>query len=87
MANGSITLAQVAAHPGRAIASPRSTGAGWYRLDTLIARDGPISVFPEPLRLLSGDCPKRPFRKDACAAAFHRPSSDVVALLRDGRLS
>jgi hypothetical protein len=60
MADGSISLAEVAAHTGGlAVACSRCDRAGRYRLDTLIARHGPDFGIPELLRLLSDDCPKR----------------------------
>jgi hypothetical protein len=47
MTDGSITLFQVAAHTEvLAIACPRCDRAGRYRLDTLIARHGGDSAFP-----------------------------------------
>lgn len=60
MADGSITLFQVAAHTEvLVIACSRCDRAGRYRLDTLIAKHGPDFGIPELLRSLSGDCPKR----------------------------
>ena len=57
MANGSITLFQVAAHTEvPAIACSRCDRAGRYRLDMLIARHGPdIFGIPALLRVLSAD--------------------------------
>jgi hypothetical protein len=60
MADGSISLAEVAAHTGAlAVTCSRCARAGRYRLDTLVARHGPDFSIPELLRLLSDDCPKR----------------------------
>jgi hypothetical protein len=60
MADGSISLAQVAAHTtGLTIACSRCDRAGRYRLDTLIANHGPDFGIPALLRSLSADCPKR----------------------------
>jgi hypothetical protein len=60
MADGSISLAEVAANTEvLAVACSRCNRAGRYRLDTLIARHGGDFDIPELLRLLSGDCLKR----------------------------